>query len=241
MWMLFISSALALDVGAWQRVLDTYVRPDGAVDYAAIHAAGALDGFLGELAIAEEPRGRSDRVAFWLNAYNALTVDLIADQYPVASIRDLDGGKVWDTRRFPVANRSMTLNEIENRVLRPMGDPRVHAGLNCASKGCPPLFREAFVGSKIDTQLVAASKRWMETTGARVDVTGRTVSLSKIFEWYGEDFVGMNNADIPGFDGKTEGALDYVARYVSEEQAAFLLRGGYKVGWLEYDWALNKP
>lgn len=239
MWMLLLSTALALDTGAWQRVLDAHVSPDGAVDYAAIHASGALDGFLTELSTAEEPRLRSDRIAFWLNAYNALTVDLIADNLPLASIRDLDGGKVWDTRRFLVANRQMTLNEIENRVLRPMGDPRVHAGLNCASKGCPPLSREAFVGAKIDDQLVAASKRWMASNGAKVDLEGRKVALSHVFEWYGEDFVGMNNEDIPGFDGKIEGALDYVARYLPAEQAAFLLKGGYKVEWIEYDWRLN--
>lgn len=240
MWTLLISTALAFDQGPWQRALDAYVDAEGRVDYAGIQAVQALDAHIESLATAEEPLKRAEKIAFWLNAYNALTVDLVADNPSIQSIRDLDGGKVWDTRAFVVAGRPMTLNQIEHQVLRPMGDPRVHAALNCASKGCPPLYKEAYTAASLDRQLQESARRWLQANGIQVDVAARSVKLSRIFEWYGDDFVGMNHKDIPGLSGKQEAAIDFAIRYVPAEQAEFLTKGGYAVTWLEYDWGLNR-
>ncbi len=241
MWTLLLSVALAFDQGPWQKVLDTWVDPQGNVDYAGINAANALDGYVAALAEVDEPLPRGEKIAFWLNAYNALTVHLVAESGAIQSIRDLDGGKVWDTRSFVVAGRPMTLNQIEHQILRPMGDPRVHAALNCASKGCPPLYKQAFSAASLDNQLQDASRRWLTTNGIVVDMSGKSVKLSRVFDWYGDDFTGMNiKNDIPGLSGKQEAAIDYAIRYLSPEQAAFLKKGGYAVSWIEYDWSLNR-
>lgn len=221
-------------------MLSTYVDANGRVDYAGIQAAHALTPYLDALATAEEPLSPPDKIAFWLNAYNASTVALVASHYPVASIKDIDGGKIWDTEKVAVANRTLTLNEIENTILRPMGDPRVHAAMNCASLGCPPLAQTAYAGPTLDAQLIAASKRWMSTNGIHVDTANKAVQLSQVFDWYGADFTGMHHKDIPGLDGKQEAAIDYASRYLPPDTAAFLIKGGYRVSYAPYDWALNK-
>lgn len=235
------TSALAapLDVTPWQRVLDTYVSAEGRVDYAGIASSHALDPFITSLETATDPEPRPEKMAFWINVYNALTVDLVADSLPLQSIRDLDGGKVWDTRRFRVAARDVTLNEIEQQILRPMGDPRVHVALNCASMGCPPLSKTAYTAANLDNQLQAEARRWMSTTGISVDMAGKKVKLNQIFDWYGGDFTGMNYKDIPGIAGKQEGAVHFCARYLPAEQAEWLKKGGYTVSYAEYDWKLN--
>ena len=238
---LLLPAALAFDSThvRLQRVLDARLAA-GRVDYAGLKSAPAeLDAYLTEVATAE-PAGMSadDRKAFWINAYNALTIDLIADSYPLKSITDLDGGKVWDTRKFPVAGTSMTLNDIEQRTLRPLGDPRVHAALNCASIGCPGLAAKVYTGAGLSGQLDAASKRWV----ASAKLEGASLSVSQIFDWYGDDFLGQygpSRFDIPGLDGKAEAAANFVAMYAPDKATA-LHAGGYKVGYAPYDWGLNK-
>jgi len=237
---LMVSSALALDHGALQQALTAHVSSRGSVDYAGLKASGALDGYLEQLATAPEPAGRDEKMAFWINAYNALTLDLIADNYPLSSIRDLDGGDPWGTRRFPVAGREVTLNDIEHSILRPMGDARIHAAVNCASRGCPPLASTAFTGSGLDRQLDDVARRWIRTNGVTIDSSAGTVGLSKIFEWYGDDFLGAyGGTDIPGVDGKQEAALNFAARYLPD-QATWIQQGGYTVTFSDYSWALNK-
>ena len=241
MWFLLVSAAFAFDNGPYQQVLDTYVNDAGRVDYAGIKANHALDTYLASLVNAEEPSARADRMAFWINAYNALTLDLVADNFPLASIRDLDGGKVWETRKFRVAGRDVTLNTIENQIVRPLADVRVHAALNCASVGCPPLGKTALSGAQIESQLTTAAKRWVGTNGVVIDSVNKSVKLSQIFDWYGGDFTGGKSyVNIPGFDGKQEAILDFVSRYLPEEQSNFIKQGGYKLSFAEYDWAVNK-
>lgn len=222
-----------------QAILDAHVDASGRVDYQGIKAAGALDGYLGSLATAALPSSDSERAALWINAYNALTLDLIADSWPIASIRDLDGGKVWDTRKFVVAGASVTLNDIEHKRLRPMGDPRVHAALNCASVGCPPLNRSAFEAKKLSAQLDAAMRAWVSSNAVAIDRGANAVAFNRIFDWYADDFTGKSSTDIPGVSGKAEAAATTLAPYTSATDASFLLKGGYSVGWIEYDWAVN--
>ena len=234
-----VQLTLAADPAPFQVVLDQHLDAQGQVDYAAIRAKKALDPYLQALSTTAEPADRAGRMAFWLNAYNALTVDLIADAWPVGSIRDLDGGRVWNTRRFTVAGRSVTLDEIEHRILRPMNDPRVHAAINCASRGCPPLPGQVFKAAELDRQLDAASRRWARSNGLRIDRATKKVELSKIFDWYGEDFLARTDADIPGADGKKEAAIDFLADHLPEEDARWLRAGGYEIGWQDYDWGVN--
>lgn len=241
MWLtLMVASAFAMDHGPLQQALSAHVTARGRVDYAGLKASGALDGYLGQLASASEPGERAEKMAFWINAYNALTIDLIADNYPLDSIRDLDGGDPWGARSFAVAGRQVTLNAIEHEILRPMGDARIHAAVNCASRGCPPLSPRVFSGSGLDAELDDASRRWMTINGVVVDAAQGTVKLSRIFEWYGGDFVdAYGGVDIPGVEGEQEAALAFAARYLPE-QSDYLLKGGYSVGFSSYSWRLNK-
>ena len=220
-----------------QKALDTYTA-GGKVDYAAIHAARAFDPIVEAFAKAEAPTESKASTAFWINAYNALTIDLVADEWPLPSIQGLDGGKVWDTRKFVVAGRSITLNEIENGILRPLGDPRVHAALNCASRSCPPLAAKAFAGATLDAQLDVQSSVWMHTTGMAIDRERGTVALSMVFDWYGEDFAAVPGPDVPGIDGEAEAAIRFAILH-DPGDAPYLREGRYTVKWTPYDWGVN--
>lgn len=240
MLLLLSSLALAFDHShaGLQRVLDTRLA-SGRVDYAALHEDhAALDTWLAEASTAPVSTFTADQQkAFWINAYNAITLRVIADAWPVASPRDIDGGKLWDTRRFLVGGSPRTLNDIEHKLLRPMGDARIHAALNCGAVGCPPLSAKVFVATGLGAQLDAASRRW----AASASLSGGTLTLNQIFDWYGEDFVpawGEGRYDIPGVEGKAEAAANFVAFY-APDKAASLRAGGYTVRYLPYDWRVN--
>lgn len=238
MLFLTVAAAAALDHSDYQGVLSAQVNAKGDVDYAAVQASGALDAYLTALQTAAEPSEQAARMAFWINAYNALTIDLIADNFPLSSIRELDGGDPWESRRFTVAGQLVTLNHIEHMILRPMGDARIHAAVNCASRGCPPLYPVVFTSAGLTEQLSAASTAWLTGNGVTINPDTNTVSLSKIFEWYGDDFVPAIDVDIPGVEGSQEGALNFVIRYMPQH-ADYLRAGGYTISYSSYDWGIN--
>lgn len=232
-------AAQALDHSPWQGVLSAHVSPSGRVDYAAIKDSGAVDAYLQSLATANEPSGSADKVAFWINAYNALTVDLVADNWPLSSIRDIDGGTVWDTRSFTVAGQQLTLNDIEHRRIRPIADGRIHAAVSCASEGCPPLSRTAFLGASLESQLDAVARGWASTNAVVIDRSAGTAKFNQIFDWYGDDFVVDGDADPAGVEGKLAEAANWVASYSSDDTAAWLRAGGYRADWSSYSWSVN--
>jgi len=236
-WMML--AACVAEAADLSVVLGQHVDEGGRVAYGAASGDAALEAVVAGLAGVAEPVDRAEKMAFWINAYNVLTVDLVADHWPLESIRDLDNGNPWDARRFTVAGKSVTLNDIEHRILRPMGDPRIHAAVNCASLGCPPLATTPFTAAGLDAELDAASRRWVQTTAVSIDQTKGTVSLSRIFDWYGKDFLATATADVPGIEGKKDAALQFVARYLPKEEAAWLMAGGYAVSWAEYSWVVN--
>ena len=180
----------------------------------------------------------AEKLALYVNAYNAYTLKLMLDEGPPESILNLDGGKVWETRRFPVAGESLTLNQLEHERARKLADGRVHAVVNCASKGCPPLPPTPLTPSGQSAQLDRATRTWASTNA--FTLTGDTVLLSRIFDWYADDFVKAGNADLAGVDGKAEHALHFLARYVDDPTKARLLSGTLKAGWQDYDWTLNQ-
>lgn len=236
---LCLSFAMAGANGDWQTALDAHRTSSGRVNYGAIHRDGGLDSLLQSLAQTPEPNERSARMAFWINAYNALTVDLVADHYPLASIRDLDNGEVWKTRSFAVASRKVTLDEIEHRILRPMGDPRIHFALNCAAISCPTLRAQAFAGPSLNAQLEQASREWIASQGIRIDRVTKRLQMAKIFEWYAADFLPESGAAIPGVDAQHQGVIQFVANHVPDSDAQWIRAGGYQVSFLDYDWRLN--
>ena len=224
---------------AFAEVLDGAVSVAG-VDYSTIGSRRAkLDAYLKTVAEADASGfDQGQKLALYVNAYNAYTLQTMLDAGAGVSILDLDGGKVWDTRTFPVAGQTLTLNQMEHENARKLADGRVHAVVNCASKGCPPLPPSPLKGSGIDAQLTAAAKTWASHNAFRLE--GDTVALSKIFDWYGDDFTSVKaERDLPKVDGKEEQALWFLSSYVDDATKAKLLSGSLTATWAEYDWSRN--
>jgi hypothetical protein len=177
--------------------------------------------------------GREQQLAYWFNVYNILTIDLVVRAYPVESIRDLGSlfSPVWKKEAGRVGGRTVTLHQIEHEILRPLGDPRIHVAIVCASLSCPALPREPWTAQRMDAQLDAALRRWMSDPrkGLSVDPSPGDVRLSKIFEWFEEDFEGAG------------GVLAFATRYAPPDERAWLERNGRdaRVRYFDYDWRLN--
>lgn len=190
----------------------------------------------------------SQRMAYWINAYNLFTLKAVVDHYPIRgrwlsfypknSIRQIDG--VWTTLRWSAGGRQVTLDDIEHRILRPeFADPRVHFAVNCASLGCPPLAREPFRGDQLDAQLDAAAVRYLSGATGLV-VSGTTLRLSSIFKWYGSDFEARFLARGPaGRRGTERALLGMVAAYGPAAAQALARDTRTRIAWLDYDWTLN--
>ncbi len=216
----------------FNRLLGTYVQQN-LVNYAgwSAHAEdkAALDTYVATLA-GQDPTEwpRDEALAYWINLYNAVTLKLILDNYPLDSIKDLGGfmkTSPWKRKLITVAGRELTLNNIENDVIRPtFGDPRIHFALNCASVGCPPLANEAYAAARLSDQLDAACRLALNRD-QWVSVDGDKLMLTKIFDWYGQDFQT---------DGST--VLDFIKQYRTQPIPA----GEPKIGYMAYDWSLNQ-
>jgi hypothetical protein len=164
-------------------------------------------------------------MAYWINAYNILAAKAVVEAYPIESITKIEG--VWDKKVGSAAGREVSLNEVEHQILRPMGDPRVHAAIVCASVSCPDLRAEAFAAERLETQLDEQMKAFLANPakGASLRRDG-TLEMSKIFEWFAEDFE------------KDGGALEF-ARPHLPWRVAKRAAPGTPIAFKEYDWALN--
>jgi hypothetical protein len=218
----------------WTSQLRRFVRA-GEVDYAGWKEEQAqLDDYLRELVRVKKEEfasfSREQKLAFWIDAYNAYTVRLIFDHYPVSSIRSIGllPGAVFGRAFIPVLGEELTLNEIESR-LRQMGEPRIHFAIVCASKSCPALRTEAYRADVLDRQLDAAARGFLrDPEKNRWDAPSRTLKLSSIFKWFGEDFE------------RPAGSLQaYVARYLDPAIRAAVESGPVRIEFLDYDWSLN--
>jgi len=236
---MWITSALASP--HWQGVLDVHRTQEGRVDYAAIKKTDAVAATIDWLATAEEPTDRFGQIAFWVNAYNALTVDMVADSFPVASIKTLDQGRVWKTRRFTVAGRQLSLDQIEHEILIPLGEPRIHFVLNCAALSCPPLGARTYIAKTLNADLNQASRGWMKGGGVHIDRESNKMILSRIFDWYAGDFVETSGGTIAGVDGRLQGVLHFISQHMGHVDAEWIKAGGYTIEFAPYDWALNVP
>ena len=188
-----------IDHAPWARFLGRYVQeePTGegtSVAYGKVSSDDkkALTAYIRSLT-ALDPRGyaKTEQMAYWINLYNALTVDLILRHYPVKSITKLGpwySFGPWDQTITKVADQALSLNDIEHRILRPIWkDKRIHYVVNCASKGCPDLSKEAYTAARLKGMLADAARRFINQEKGVEFVDGRLV-LSRIYEWYGSDF-----------------------------------------------------
>ncbi len=225
------------DTAAWDRALHRHGR-DGGVDYAALKAdRGDLEAFLGSLAAVDpESLSRDDRLAFWINAYNAVVVHFVLERYPgIESVKAVDG--FFSRFSYPVAGEERTLDEIEKEA-REL-DPRVHFAVVCASASCPDLRGEAYVGDRVDRQLEEQTASFLadRSKGLRYEVASGDLWLSSIFKWYAGDFTG--GSTVVAFFARGR-VVDWIRPHLADrELAAALARTDPTVRYMDYDWSLN--
>ncbi|MBI1288794.1 MAG: DUF547 domain-containing protein [Flavobacteriales bacterium] len=214
----------------WTQLLQKHVDDRGWVSYRGfLNDTAILNNYLLWLS-SNPPRLSADsdeKLAFWINAYNAFTVKLILDHYPVSSIKDIKNGvpfvnSVWDIKFFEVGSEEMSLNAIEHSILRKQFDePRIHFAIVCASMSCPQLRNEAYTADKLEQQLTNQAVRFINDTTKNV-LAREKLQLSAIFKWYRKDFT------------KEISLKEYLRKYAKEAVSEKA-----KVSYLDYDWSLN--
>ena len=228
-----------IDHSQFSALLAKYVDPDGFVDYAGWKAdAKDRDTLLTYLKYLgkgdpSRPTTREGRLAFWIDAYNALTIEGILRVYPTDSIRDhtarFFGYNVWEDLPLVVGDGEFSLDAIEHQILRKLGDPRIHFAIVCASVGCPTLRNEAYVPERLDAQLDAQARDFFaRPKHFAFDPATDTATVSKILEWFGEDF------------GDTPAAiLARVKPYLPADVRDAATAPGVTLRFRDYDWSLN--
>ncbi|MEL6824484.1 MAG: DUF547 domain-containing protein [Calditrichota bacterium] len=219
---------------SYDALLQKYVKGFG-FDYAALAKSDAdkktLSTYVDALeALNPDDMNRSEAFAYWINLYNAATLELVIQNYPLKSIKDIGGifKSPWKRKVVTVAGKELTLDNIEHDIMRPtFKDARLHFAVNCASIGCPPLSNRAYSAETLNEQLDAASKaalndeRWVKITDGKLE-------LSKLFDWFKDDFT------------ETSGSVrKYLATYVAEDKKAAVLNDSNKIRYKSYDWKLN--
>ncbi len=236
-----VEKPVSFDHGAFDRLLQTHVDEQGRVDYAGLQADAetALHPYLRQLA-RTNPSGLSPQaqLAFWLNAYNAYTLKLVGDHYPVESIKDIKPlplpgvpfvNSPFTIRFAEVGGRTYTLDHIEHNIIRrDFDEPRIHFALVCAARSCPPLRREAYTGARLDEQLDAQARAFLHDPGKNIVAEDGPLRLSRIFNWFANDF-GENEAQRKAF----------LAPYFDGAVRARLERGEGEIEYVGYDWSLN--
>lgn len=234
------ASTVAVDHGEWTRLLRAYTRPsdDGVVrfDYAGLAAGDrpALDEYVVRLTEVPVTRlNRDEQLAYWINLYNALTVQVVLDHYPVSSILKINISPgffsigPWGRKLVSVEGEAVSLDDIEHRILRPIWrDPRIHYAVNCASIGCPNLVDTAYTADRVEALLEANAIAYVNhPRGAAV--RGGVLTVSSIYDWFQEDF------------GASEtGVLAHLRKYARPELARDL-KLVIDIDGYEYDWSLN--
>jgi hypothetical protein len=235
------AAATAADAlhATFTEVLARHVKA-GVVDYTGLAKnAAALDSYIQQL---ERARPGTGAVAFayWINAYNAFTLRLILDHHPkIDSIKDISSSDRWKAKRWKAGGRLISLDAIEHEILRPMGDPRIHFAINCASISCPDLRSEAYLPTRLDKQLDDATRRFLSSPSKGSGVATESaffggenyiLRVSKIFDWFEDDFVRWGG-----------GVVSFVERHAPTRTAAFIAthRDDLELEEFDYDWSLN--
>lgn len=238
----------------YDALLKKFVYPGGLVDYKGlISERKLLDDYvmrLGDVSPREVAHwSQADQIAFYINAYNSITLKRIIDNYPPKgmgilhpkiSIRNISG--VWNEITNKVAGRMMTLDHIEHEILRKrFNEPRIHLAVNCASLGCPPLRADAYTGANLEAQLEDQAKQFAaDDTRNKVDQDSGVLYLSAIFDWFEEDFDSYA-ANLPeGLPNRLRGGVGFMIHYASVSRASFLRKGDFRVKVVDYDWSLNE-
>jgi len=246
MWLLFITPLLGTSCKSyaqnfdsepisheqWDRLLRDHVSPDGSVDYRGLlENREALQSYL-DLLATHHPNDAhwtdAEQMAYWINAYNAFTVQLILDHYPLKSIKDIKKGlpminSVWDIKFIDIEGQTYDLNNIEHSILRKQFDePRIHFAINCASVSCPVLLNEAYTADRLEAQLESQAIAFISDP-SRNRISPDKLELSKIFSWFKGDFTH-------------HGSLrEFIAQYSEVD-----IRDDARIDFLPYNWNLNE-
>lgn len=214
---------------SWSLLLQQYVDPTGKVNYEGfVKDSLQLNQYLDLLT--NNPPGKNwtenDKLVYWINAYNAFTVKLIVDHYPLKSIKDVvDGSGLvnspWDIKFFKIGNVSFDLGTIEHEILRKkFKEPRIHFAINCASYSCPRLLNEAYTTTRLEEQLESQTKTFLHDERKNI-INKNTTKLSKILSWFESDF------------GKPNGVLDLIKKQNANYNPS------NPIEYLDYNWDLN--
>ncbi|WP_272021797.1 DUF547 domain-containing protein [Olleya namhaensis] len=209
----------------WNELLQKHVSNNGNVNYKSFKTDHKkLLEYIHILAILKskpefDSISKNEKLAYWINAYNALTIDLIIKNYPVKSIKDIKypwGQKLWE-----LGDKWYSLEDIEHEILRKMDEPRIHFAIVCASYSCPKLQNTAFTASKLETQLTTATKQFLSDT-KRNEIKENSLKLSKIFKWFDKDF--EQNGSL----------IDFLNKYTD-----ITISAKAKISYKDYNWDLN--
>ena len=212
------------DHTSWDQALLLNVSDEGLVNYNRfMRDSSLLYSYFQELSVnkPDETWSRDEQMAYWINAYNAYTIKLIIDSYPITSIKDIEDP--WDKKFFKIDGEWYSLNDLEHKILRKYGDPRIHFAINCASFSCPVVWNRAYTADNLQTALDAQTEKFINDP-TRNTITKTDVKVSKIFSWYKRDFK-INGGDV----------VDFINRY-----AKVKIDNQAEKGYRDYDWNLNE-
>ena len=217
----------AFSHAAWDQLLQKHVSAAGKVDYRGFKQdISALQAYL-DLLSNHPPQSdwsRNQRLAYWINVYNAFTVKLIVDNYPTTSITALEGGKPWNKRWIRIGDKTYTLDEVENAVIRKQfAEPRIHFAVNCASISCPELLNSAYTAEKLEQQLETQTRKYINKP-LHNRLSASQPQVSQLFEWYADDFKQKDGS-----------VIAFINRY-----AATRINENATLAFRPYDWNLNE-
>ncbi len=237
---LHAARAASFDAALFGELLQSYTSttddlPGTYVDYAGLREEPRWQTLLANLSQTDprDLKDRGDRLAYWINAYNIFAIDLILRHQPEATINEIGSvfSLVWNKKAGIITGEVYSLNDIEHEILIPMGDPRVHSAIVCASRSCPSLSRVPWDPSHVGEQLDLAMRAWLgdEQKGMRIDRERNRIYLSKIFKWFGEDF------------DRIGGVRAVIQRYGPKASRSWLAEHGADASlrYMSYDWMLN--
>ena len=207
----------------WDSLLKTHVSNNGNVNYRAFKKdKTSLDNYISAIAenMPDDSWSKNETLAYWINAYNALTIDLIIRNYPVKSIKDIKDP--WGQKLWKLGNRWYDLNEIEPQILRKMDEPRIHFAIVCASFSCPKLQNFAFNATDLETQLTESTKTFLTDSNRNI-ITENELKISRIFQWFNKDF--KQNGSV----------VDFINTYTNID-----INPKAKTSYLDYNWDLNE-
>ena len=236
LWFIPGVSAATFDHSKFDQALKKYVDDKGLVDYNSIAKDSGFSEYVQSLQTARvEELSRDGQLAFWINAYNAVTIDKVIKKKPKKSVRETFIPGVWTATKFftsrehIVAGKRLSQDDIEHEILRKQfKDPRIHFAIICASMGCPPLPRIAYTEENVQARLEEETRKYLNSPrGTRIDRAENTLHMSKLFDWFATDFIQ-----------KSGSTLAFMQPYLHEEVRIFLERDPM-ISYLEYNWALN--